>query len=108
MADGAGPAHAAAAPADKTELPRATLRPRPRISVELLLIPAIIVVLAIGTVVNNHFLTAANLVNILVASAALGILVVAETLIIIAGSFDLSLESTTALGPAVCALLILP
>jgi simple sugar transport system permease protein len=109
MADGAAsPAQAAPAPQDSKEVSRASKRARPRISVELLLVPAIIAVLVIGSFVNNNFLTQENLVNILVASAGLAILVVAETLIIIAGSFDLSLESTTALGPAVCALLVLP
>ncbi len=78
------------------------------ISVELLLIPALIVLLVFGSLINPNFLTSTNLVNILLASAALAILVVAESLIIIGGSFDLSLESTMALGPALGALLVLP
>jgi simple sugar transport system permease protein len=92
-----------------TAPPAAQVRRGPRrLSVELLLIPALIVLLAVGSIATPNFLTSANLINILVASAALGILVVAETLIIISGSFDLSLESTMALGPAIAALLVLP
>src|SRR3954449_3821121 len=109
MTDGAArEPQSAPPPAAEGSVSGATRLPRPKISVELLLIPALLIVLAIGAIVNSNFLTEANLVSILTGSAALAILVVAEALIIISGSFDLSLESTTALGPAVCALLVLP
>jgi simple sugar transport system permease protein len=74
---------------------------------DVLLVPALLFMLIVGSLANPNFLTSANLVNILVASAALGLLVVAESMIIIGGTFDLSLESTMALGPAVGAMLVL-
>lgn len=76
-------------------------------SVELLLAPALVVLIIVGALVNPRFLSYTNISNILVASAALGILVVAETIIILTGSIDLSLESTVAISPALTGLLVL-
>ena len=73
---------------------------------ELALIPVIIVLLIIGAFVNSSFLTFANLINVAQESAALGLVVVAETLILITGKFDLSLQSTYGLAPMVGAFLI--
>lgn len=56
---------------------------------------------------NTHFLTPMNIVNILGASSALALLVLGESLVLIVGKFDLSLESTVGLAPALGALLTL-
>jgi simple sugar transport system permease protein len=75
---------------------------------EFVLLPALVALLAFGTLINPHFLTYDNLANILSASAAIGLLVVAESIIILAGGFDLSIESTLAFAPALGAILIIP
>src|SRR4051812_10719625 len=76
------------------------LRPRRRLN-ELVLVPALIALLVVGAIVNPQFLTTGNIVNILGASAPVALLVVAQTLIVLAGSFDLSHESTAAFAPAI-------
>ncbi|MEX3932152.1 ABC transporter permease [Paraburkholderia phymatum] len=68
---------------------------------ELVLVPVIIVSMIIGTFLNSAFLTADNLLNILQQSSELSILVLAQTLILIAGKFDLSLESIVGFAPMV-------
>jgi simple sugar transport system permease protein len=73
---------------------------------ELALLPAIAVLFVAGTVVSSAFLTTSNLVNTAQFSAALGTVVVAETLILLTGSFDLSLQSTYGLAPMIGAWLI--
>jgi simple sugar transport system permease protein len=75
---------------------------------ELALLPAIAVLFVAGTVVSSAFLTTSNLVNTAQFSAALGTVVVAETLILLTGSFDLSLQSTYGLAPMIGAWLIVP
>lgn len=73
---------------------------------ELALLPVIILLLIIGAFVNSSFLTVENLINVAQESAALGLVVVAETLILLTGKFDLSLQSTYGLAPMVGAFLI--
>src|SRR3989440_2417693 len=73
---------------------------------ELALIPVIVLLLIIGAFVNSSFLTADNFINVAQESAALGAVVVAETLILLTGKFDLSLQSTYGLAPMVGAWLI--
>jgi ribose/xylose/arabinose/galactoside ABC-type transport system permease subunit len=73
---------------------------------ELALIPVIVLLLVIGAFVNPAFLTANNFINVAQESAALGTVVVAETLILLTGKFDLSLQSTYGLAPMVGAWLI--
>jgi simple sugar transport system permease protein len=75
---------------------------------ELALLPALAVLLIIGAVVNESFLTTSNLISILGASAALALVVLGESLVLISGKFDLSLESTVGIAPAVGALLVIP
>ncbi|TDQ46569.1 ABC transporter permease [Actinorugispora endophytica] len=75
---------------------------------ELALVPAILVLLVVGSFVSPSFLSQANLVSILGASAALAMLVLAEALILITGKFDLSIESSAGLAPAIGALLVVP
>src|SRR6266700_1999054 len=73
---------------------------------ELALLPVIVLLLIIGAFVNPAFLTADNLINVAQESAALGAVVAAETLILLTGKFDLSLQATYGLAPMVGAWLI--
>ena len=75
---------------------------------EFVLLPALAVLVIFGAYNNPAFLTYDNFANILSASAAVGILVLAEAVIILSGSFDLSIESTLAFVPALAALLVIP
>ncbi|MFF2124249.1 ABC transporter permease [Streptomyces olivochromogenes] len=75
---------------------------------ELALVPALLVLLVLGAIVNDSFLTERNLISILGASAALAMVVLAESLVLITGKIDLSLESVVGIAPAVGALLVLP
>ena len=73
---------------------------------ELALFPVIVLLLVVGAFVNPAFLTADNLINVAQESAALGAVVVAESLILLTGKFDLSLQATYGLAPMVGAWLI--
>jgi ribose/xylose/arabinose/galactoside ABC-type transport system permease subunit len=73
---------------------------------ELSLIPAIILTIIAGTFVSDAFLTRDNFLNILQQSSELSILVIAQSLILIVGKFDLSLESTVGLAPMAAAWLM--
>ena len=84
----------------------------PRIAIarlrDLALLPALVVLVIIGAVVSPVFLSPANITTILTSSAALALVVLAESLIIITGKFDLSLESTFGFAPAIGAMVVLP
>lgn len=59
------------------------------------LVPVIIIAMVVGSLISPAFLTPVNIFNNIIAfSAALGILVIAESIILIGGYFDLSLQST--------------
>jgi simple sugar transport system permease protein len=73
---------------------------------ELALLPAIGVLVIVGVASSPAFFTTSNFSNTAQASAALGMVVVAETLILLTGSFDLSLQSIYGLAPMVGAWLI--
>jgi simple sugar transport system permease protein len=73
---------------------------------ELTLLPVIVLLIIVGSFVNPAFFTASNFINVAQQSAALGAVVVAETLILLTGKFDLSLQSTYGLAPMVGAWLI--
>jgi len=75
---------------------------------DLALLPALALLLVVGGFLSPSFLTYANFVSVLGASAALAILVLAESLIILTGNFDLSLESICGIAPAIGAMLVLP
>ena len=66
---------------------------------ELALGPAIILAVVVGAFVNSAFLTTDNFLNIFQQSSELSILVIAESMILLAGRFDLSLESIVGLAP---------
>jgi simple sugar transport system permease protein len=70
------------------------------------LIPVLIVVFVIGALVHPAFLTPNNLTNVLRQSSELAIVVIAQSLILIAGKFDLSLESVVGLAPMLAAWLV--
>lgn len=73
---------------------------------ELALLPAIGILIVVGIVSSAAFFTTSNFSNMAQGSAALGMVVVAETLILLTGSFDLSLQSIYGLAPMVGAWLI--
>ncbi|MET8333901.1 ABC transporter permease [Streptosporangium canum] len=75
---------------------------------DLTLVPVIIVLLIVGSFVDPVFLTPGNLTNVLQQQSALALVVLAEALILIAGKFDLSLESTVGMAPAVGVMLVIP
>src|SRR5258708_25862276 len=99
-------------PAAKT---RATAMRRrdPRLMVvnwfrELTLVPVIILLMIAGALVNSVFFTSSNLINVAEGGSALGMVVVAETLILLTGKFDISLQGTFGLAALLGAWLIAP
>lgn len=74
---------------------------------ELTLIPAIALAIVFGSFASDAFLTPDNFLNILQQSSELSVVVIAETMILIAGKFDLSLESVVGLAPMLGAWLII-
>jgi simple sugar transport system permease protein len=75
---------------------------------ELTLVPVIVVLMIAGAVVNPVFFTTSNLVNVAEGGAALGMVVVAESLILLTGKFDISLQGTFGLAPLLGAWLVAP
>jgi simple sugar transport system permease protein len=75
---------------------------------DLALLPALVLLVIVGSLVSPAFLTERNINTIVTSSAALALVVLAESLIVIAGKFDLSLESTFGFAPAMGAMLVLP
>jgi simple sugar transport system permease protein len=75
---------------------------------EASLIPVLIVLVVVGTVVNSAFLTVSNFSGIGQQVSALGVTVVGESLILLIGGMDLSLEGTYGLAPTVAAWLMVP
>ena len=68
--------------------------------------PAIIAVAIVGSIVNPVFLSADNIINVLQSMSEIAIVVLAQTIVLIAGKMDLSLESTFGLAPGIAAWLI--
>src|SRR6266498_1943275 len=67
---------------------------------DLALVPAILLLAVVGTLVDPVFLSASNIIDVLQQQTELSLLVLAESLILISGKFDLSLESTIGIAPA--------
>jgi ribose/xylose/arabinose/galactoside ABC-type transport system permease subunit len=88
-----GPSGAIAAAKGRSRPQLARLR-------DFALIPAIVLLFVVGAFVDPAFATTDNLLNVLQSQTELALLVLAETLILIAGKFDLSLEATIGLAPA--------
>jgi simple sugar transport system permease protein len=70
---------------------------------DLALIPAIVLIAVVGQLVNPVFLQPDNLINIGQTMSEVALLVLAQTIVLIAGKMDLSLESTFGLAPGVAA-----
>ena len=75
---------------------------------ELTLVPVIIVLMIAGAIINPVFFTSSNLINVAEGGSALGMVVVAETLILLTGKFDISLQGTFGLAALLGAWLIAP
>ncbi|GIF76344.1 ABC transporter permease [Asanoa siamensis] len=75
---------------------------------DLALVPAIIVLVLVGALIDPVFLSSANIINVLQQQTELSLLVLAEAIILIGGRFDLSLESTVGLAPALAVALVIP
>src|SRR5215471_4477840 len=75
---------------------------------ELTLVPVILLLMVVGAVVSPVFLTSSNLINVTQTAAAVGVVVVAESLILLTGKFDISLQGTFGLAPLLGAWLIAP
>jgi simple sugar transport system permease protein len=92
------------------ERPEVVRRPARRVLLgsvrELALVPAIAVLFVAGLFTSPAFFTTSNFSNTAQFSAALGLVVVAESLILLTGSFDLSLQSIYGLAPMIGAWLI--
>jgi simple sugar transport system permease protein len=94
------------------EHPEAIRRPVRRVLLSwlrgLALAPAIVVLFVVGIFTSPAFFTTSNFSNTAQFGAALGMVVVAESLILLTGSFDLSLQSVYGLAPMIGAWLIVP
>jgi len=75
---------------------------------DLALLPALVALVVVGSLVSPVFLNPNNITTILTSSAALALIVLAESLIIITGKFDLSLESVYGFAPAIGAMVVVP
>src|SRR3984893_16082160 len=63
---------------------------------ELTLVPVIVLLMIGGAIVTPVFFTSSNLINVAQGGAALGMVVVAESLILLTGKFDISLQGPSA------------
>jgi simple sugar transport system permease protein len=72
---------------------------------DVALIPAIVVICVIGQLVNPVFLRYDNLINVLQTMSEIALLVLAQTIVLVVGRMDLSLESTFGLAPGIAAYL---
>src|ERR1700704_6420797 len=68
---------------------------------EVALLPVLVLLIVVGTVVSPAFFTVSNFAGIGEQSSALGVVVVGESLILLIGGMDLSLESTFGLAPMI-------
>jgi ribose/xylose/arabinose/galactoside ABC-type transport system permease subunit len=75
---------------------------------QVTLLPALIVLLIVGSIVSPAFLTSSNLTGIGQQISSLGVVVVGEALVLLTGGMDLSLESTYGFAPMVAAWLLVP
>ncbi|MFT3873570.1 MAG: ABC transporter permease [Nocardioides sp.] len=75
---------------------------------QVALVPVLVIALVVGSALQPAFMTQTNMINVLRQSSELSVVVLAETLILLTGRFDLSLESTVGLAPMVGAWLVCP
>jgi simple sugar transport system permease protein len=107
--------HAAAAPRNQASQRGASERPggeRASRAIswvrEAALLPVLAVLIVVGALLNSHFLTVSNITGIGQQISALGVVVVGESLILLIGGMDLSLEATYGLAPMVAVWLLVP
>ncbi|MET8849929.1 ABC transporter permease [Amycolatopsis sp. NPDC004625] len=67
------------------------------------LVPGIVAIAVVGQLVNPVFLQYDNVINILQTMSEIALLVLAQTMVLVVGKMDLSLESTFGLAPGVAA-----
>jgi ribose transport system permease protein len=80
---------------------------RPRVDVDALFVPGLVVLLGIGlTLASPYFFTGRNIGQILLQGSVLGIVAVGATFVIIGGDLDLSVGFNVALSGIVTALVI--
>lgn len=73
-------------------------------------IPLVVIIIGLSLVANSQnpaFLSQGNIERILVASSVLGILAVGQTLLLVAGQFDLSVGSLVSLVSVIAAKMVL-
>lgn len=66
---------------------------------EWAILPVLVVVIIVGAILNPAFLSFDNIYGVMQQASELGVLTMGLTLVLIAGKFDLSLESTFGLAP---------
>ena len=66
----------------------------------------LVLCLIVMAVISRTFFSRQNLINLAVNSTALGLLVIAESLCLIVGKLDISIESTLAFSALIGALLV--
>lgn len=73
---------------------------------KLVLLAAIVAVFALFAILNKNFLSATNMINILIAASLVGLVAIGHTYLIIAGQNDLSPGSLAAFSGVIAALLV--
>lgn len=69
-------------------------------------VPALVVLCIVATIVTPTFLTERNIENLLQQASVLSVLSLAMLLVLLAGRFDLSIESTVGFAPMLAAMLV--
>jgi simple sugar transport system permease protein len=106
--DSPGQPPSPAAPPERSAAARRRRLPAAKVLRETALLPVIVVMMVIGATTSSAFMTVANLAGVGQQISALGVVVVGESLILLIGGMDLSLESTFGLAPMIAAWLIVP
>jgi simple sugar transport system permease protein len=75
---------------------------------EAALLPVLVALIIVGTLVSPVFFTVSNFSGIGLQASALGVTVVGESLILLIGGMDLSLEGTYGFAPMLAAWLVVP
>jgi simple sugar transport system permease protein len=75
---------------------------------EAALLPVLVALIIVGAVVSPVFFTVSNFSGIGLQASALGVTVVGESLILLIGGMDLSLEGTYGFAPMLAAWLVVP
>lgn len=67
----------------------------------------LLILVIVNAIITPVFFSSGNLVNIFYHSVVLGFLIMAESLCLLTGNFDLSIESTLAFAPAISILIMM-